>query len=421
MRTSEEFLPYLVAVNITRRCNLNCGHCYMDAQQRKTPGAKELTLDEMSSLFLQIGERAPGTIIVLTGGEPLMHPEIDQMVKAGVQTGLRMVIGTNGVLLTESRIQHLKCLGLSGVGISLDSVYAKRHDVFRGAPGSFERACNAIRLCRKNDLHVQVHFTVMRDNYQQIEQAVRLARDVGAAIINFFFLVCVGRGNHTMDLPPDLYEETLREIARLQEQSRRIMVQARCAPHFKRILYQRHPDSPFTRATGYDGGGCPAATHYCRIDPRGEMTPCPYMEVSGGNIRSIPFWEIWETSPLFHTFRNPVLQGRCGECEYISLCGGCRARSLAQSGDLMAEDPNCSYIPLGRKEIPVFPHQSAFDQEAQWTDEARARLKKLPLFLRPIVKRNLEARAQSEGVGITLELMQKYRQEREKELGIKFE
>jgi radical SAM protein with 4Fe4S-binding SPASM domain len=421
VKTGEEFLPYLVAVNITRRCNLSCDHCYMDALQRNTPGEEELTIREISSLFSQIGERAPGTIVVLTGGEPLMHPEIDQMVRTGVQTGLRMVIGTNGVLLTESRIQHLKSLGLSGVGISLDSVYAKSHDVFRGVPGSFERACKGIRLCRKNDLHVQVHFTVMGDNYRQMEQAVGLAREMGASIINFFFLVCVGRGNHTIDLPPELYEQTLREIARLQEQSRGLMVQARCAPHFKRILYQRHPDSPFTRATGYDGGGCPAATHYCRIDPQGEMTPCPYMELSGGNIREIPFWQIWETSPLFHTFRNPVLQGRCGECEYISLCGGCRARSLAQSGDLMAEDPNCSYIPLGGKEIPVFPHQAAFDQEAQWTDEARARLKKLPLFLRPIIKRNLEARAKAEGISITPELMQKYRQEREKELGIRFE
>ena len=421
MRTSEELLPYLVALNITRRCNLNCGHCYMDAQQRKTPAEDELSRQETSALFSEIAQRAPGTIVVLTGGEPLMHPGIDGMVKAGVQTGLRMVIGTNGVLLTESRIQHLKSLGLSGVGISLDSVYAKSHDVFRGVPRSFERACNAIRLCRKNDLHVQVHFTVMRDNYQQIEHAVALARDVGASIINFFFLVCVGRGNHTIDLPPDLYEETLREIAHLQEQSKGIMVQARCAPHFKRILYQRNPDSPFTRATGYDGGGCPAATHYCRIDPRGEMTPCPYMEVSGGNIRETPFWKIWDTSVLFQSFRNPALQGRCGECEYIALCGGCRARSLAQSGDLMAEDPNCNYIPLGGQEIPVLAQPPGFDQEVQWTEEAWARLKKLPLFLRPVIRKNLEKRARAEGTAITPELMKRYRKQRENELGIKLE
>src|SRR5690606_25272142 len=140
------------------------------------------------------------------------------------------------------------------------------------------------RNCRAAGIHVQIHFTVTRWNRAQIPAAVEMARDLGAAILNFFFLVCVGRGDGRMDLSPAEYEEALREIAILQKTSRGIMVQTRCTPHFKRILHEIDPKSPFTRAEGYDGGGCLAATHYCRITPKGEMTPCPYIEASGGNV-----------------------------------------------------------------------------------------------------------------------------------------
>jgi radical SAM protein with 4Fe4S-binding SPASM domain len=253
-----------------------------------------------------------------------------------------------------------------------------------------------------------------------LEQAIVLGMKLGASITNFFFLVCIGRGKTIIDLAPDQYEESLQEIVRLQDRYRGIMVQTRCAPHFKRILYENNPESPYTRATGYDGGGCLAATRYCRIDPRGEVTPCPYLDVSAGNIRERPFWQIWEDSQLFDSLRHPVLQGRCGECEFRLLCGGCRARSLVQRDQLMGEDPNCSYVPRGRKEIVVLETARFSDDQVEWTEEARDRLKKIPIFLRPMVKKKLEQRAAREGGPVTSELMQNHREERERELGVKF-
>ncbi|MEE9252533.1 MAG: radical SAM protein [Thermodesulfobacteriota bacterium] len=415
----QQYIPYLVAVNLTERCNLNCAHCYMDAQQRKSARENELGQNELSVLFAEIARHAPGTIIVLTGGEPLMHPEIERIVISGVEVGLRMVLGTNGVLLTEPAIKKFKKIGLSGVGISLDSIYEDQHDSFRGVSGSFTRSCNAVRLCKSNGLHVQLHFTVTSSNYRQLKKVVGLGSQLGASIINFFFLVCVGRGKSYLDIPPDLYEKSLKEIAELQESSKGIMIQSRCTPHFKRILYENNPDSPYTRATGYDGGGCPAATHYCRITPTGEVTPCPYIELSAGSIRERSFWEIWQNAQLFKSFRNPeLLEGRCGRCEFKLLCGGCRARSLVQSGSLMAEDPNCSYIPRGREVIAV---QSNFtDSRVEWTPEAKERLKKIPIFLRGLIKKRLEERARTEGTAVTVALMKKHKEEREKELGIKF-
>jgi len=347
-----------------------------------------------------------------------MHPELDKCIASGVKAGLKMVIGTNGLLLSEDKIIEYKKMGLSGLGVNFHSVNPEQHDRYMGTFNAYEKMTKAIKLCIKHDLHVQIHNTVTRSNYKQIRDIANFSKEIGASIVNFFFLVCVGRGESSMDLSPDLYEESLTTIAQLQTEMKGIMVQSRCTPHFKRILYERNPDSPYTRATGYNGGGCPAASHYCRIDPKGEVTPCPYMNLSAGNIRETTFWDIWDNAILFKSMRNKdLLLGRCSECEYKLLCGGCRARSLTQSGNLMAEDPNCNYIPQGGKEIPVMDIH--LTDQVTWTPEAKERLKKIPIFLRGLIKKKLEERAVAEGVPVTKDLMQRHKIEREKELGIK--
>lgn len=415
------YLPYLVAINVSRRCNLNCAHCYLDATERAAGQEGELAHHHLAPVLADIARHAPDTIIVLSGGEPLLHPEIERMVETGVALGLRMALGTNGVLLSESHIKRLKALGLAGVGISLDAVCAEEHDGFRGVPGAFEKSCRAIQLCAAHQLHAQVHFTVTRRNYRQIAPAVHLSRQLGASLINFFFLVCVGRSRPVLDLSAALYEQVLCEIAGLQAHTTGLMIQCRCAPHFKRVLYQQNPDSPYTHATGYGGGGCLAGTHYCRIDPFGEVTPCPYIERSVGNIRQRSFWELWQSAPLFQSLRHGRVGGRCSDCEYRLLCGGCRARSFVQHGTLFGDDPNCSYTPQGGALITLQQHAAAPDVPVTWTPEARARLKRAPLFLRKTVQRKLEERAAAEGTPVTVELMQRYRLEREKELGMKFD
>jgi MoaA/NifB/PqqE/SkfB family radical SAM enzyme len=157
-------------------------------------------------------------MIVLTGGEPLLRPDLPDLVESGSRAGLRMVLGTNGVLLTRERIALLQNRGLQGAGISLDSTHPAGHDAFRGVPGAFAKSCEAVRACREMNLHAQVHFTVTRRNQGEIEDVAEMARDLGASIVNFFFLVCVGRGSGALDLDPDAYEGALRRIARLQRE-----------------------------------------------------------------------------------------------------------------------------------------------------------------------------------------------------------
>ncbi len=417
----EAFIPYLIAINLTKQCNLNCDHCYMDAEARVAPSPSHLTLEKLNSLFSEIATRAPQTIIVLTGGEPLYRTDLPEIVRAGNDLGLKMVLGTNGLLLTDKKIEALQGAGLQGMGISLDSIHEEAHDRFRGVPDAFRKTCENIKKCIDKKMHVQIHFTVTKDNSDEIEDAVKMAKNLGATIINFFFLVCIGRGNSKIDLTPTQYEDALLRIARLQKNEKGIMVQSRCTPHFKRILYQENPESEYTRAMGYDGGGCPAATHYCRIDPKGEVTPCPYMEISGGSVHQSSFWDIWDKSTLFDSFRRPeLLKGRCGSCEFKSICGGCRARSLVENGDLMGEDPNCSYVPEGKPLIRV--QDLTPNLKIHWDEEAQNHLKKVPFFLRKRLSKRLEEKANREGqVTITLEFMKGYRKEREKELGIKFQ
>lgn len=406
----ESYQPYLVAVNLTRRCNLACAHCYIDANARMEFRPDELPTAEWLRIFREIAERAPGTMLVLTGGEPLLRPDIVDLVRQGTEAGLRMVLGTNGLLLNETRLLDLKSAGLQGAGISLDDTHPAGHDTFRGVPGAFERTCEAIRLCARHGLHAQVHFTVTRRSQDEIEDIVAMSKDLGASLVNFFFLVCVGRGSRSMDLSPSEYDTALRKVARLQRESKGIMVQSRCTPHFKRIIYEADPDSPYTRATGYDGGGCPAGTHYARITPEGEITPCPYMELSGGNVFREGFWKTWDESTLFRSFRKPeLLQGRCGSCEYKLICGGCRARALAQNGNLMGEDPNCDYLP-NPAAVMIKPDSSGL-HASLWTPEARERLQRLPLFLRGMIKKRLEERARKEGGPITVAMMQRHRAE----------
>ncbi len=359
-------------------------------------------------------------MVVLTGGEPLLRYDLVRLVSAGSQAGLRMVLGTNGLLLNEERLLALKEAGLQGAGISLDASHPAGHDAFRGVTGAFEKTCESIRLCAKHGVHAQVHFTVTRHNHGEMEDVALMAKDLGASLVNFFFLVCVGRGNPALDLEPAEYEQALMRIVRIQKEMPGLMVQSRCTPHFKRILYEADAQSSFTRAEGYDGGGCPAATHYARITPEGDITPCPYMELSGGHLLREGFWKVWDESVLFQSFRKPeLLQGRCGACEYKLLCGGCRARALAQTGVLMGEDPNCDYQPKGG--IVIQPLREAGEFEAMWTQEAQERLKRLPLFIRSLVRKRLEERSKRERAPITVAMMERHRAESQAKYGLGFD
>ncbi len=402
---------YLIAINLTHRCNLACDHCYMDAETRLDGGEGELSTQEVCALLHEIASRSNETMVVLTGGEPLVRNDLEQLVRHGSDLGLSMVIGSNGVLLTEERVQSLKAAGAMGIGISLDSLDPQSHDQFRGVTGSWEKTLAGMDHCRNNGLPFQVHFSVTENNAHEVQAMIDFTQAVGAHVLNIFFLVCTGRGETMSDITPARYEEVLNQLVLAQEQTKDLIIRARCAPHFKRVAYQHDPESPLTRAEGYEGGGCLAGIHYCRITPEGGVTACPYIPTEEGNIRQQPFWQIWEHGPSLQQLRNPQLEGKCGRCEYQKLCVGCRARPLAMGGTLMDADPWCSHYPSGKPVIQ--PYVEPATSTISWSPEAELRLQRIPGFLRKMVRKRAESHVSDLGEQvITTEHMQTLAQQR---------
>lgn len=398
---------HLLAINLTYRCNLRCAHCYMDAGGRAEGRDDELGSEEVEQLLDQLAAKSPETMVVLTGGEPLLRHDIERLVAHGSRLGLMMVLGSNGLLLDDRRVVTLKQAGLLGVGLSLDSLDPERHDRFRGAPGSWERTLAAMDSCRRHGLPFQVHFSVTNETATELAAMAAFTQSVGAHLLNIFFLVCTGRGESMSDISPAAYEQTLQQIVALQPRYPELLIRARCAPHFKRLLHQNDPASPLTSASGYEAGGCPAGVHYARVTPQGELTACPYIPDSEGSLRTTPLWTLWQGSPRLQALRAPQLQGKCGRCEYRRLCGGCRARPLALARAaspetlppdeplLMASDPWCLYQP-GEREV-IAPLIEGESPSIRWTGEAEARLQRVPPFVRRMVRRRAEAHALEQG------------------------
>lgn len=379
----------LLAINLTRRCNLACAHCYLDADTLKQGSPFELTTDEVCRLLDDVVQCGDGTMVVLTGGEPLMRRDLEAIIAYGAGLNLAMVVGTNGVMLTDKRVRSLKLAGVLGLGISVDSLDAEYHDEFRGRPGAWAKTMAGIEACRRNALSFQIHFSISESNADELSAMIDFARTCGARVLNIFFLICTGRGESVTDLTPQRYEQLLGELIEAQERCTDLIIRARCAPHFKRVAHQRKPGSPLNRISGLDGDGCIAGTHYCRITPEGGLTACPYIPDEVGNIRQVSFRTLWASSPALQALREPELRGSCGVCEYRKLCGGCRARPLALGGDLMDSDPVCVYQPRGGPVIE--PLSDEVYSDMHWSAQAEQRLDRIPGFLRRMVKKRAEA------------------------------
>lgn len=325
----------IVSWMTTNRCNLTCKHCYQDASPDAC--ADELTTDEARTLIDQIA-RAGFKVMIFSGGEPLMRPDIYELVSHAAGRGLRPVFGTNGTLITPDVARRLKGAGACAMGISLDSIDPARHDAFRGLAGAFGATVAGMRACREAGLPFQVHTTVMDWNQDEVCAITDFAVEEGAIAHYIFFLVSVGRGASIEDeaLAVMDNERLLRDIM-LKQLEVPIDVKPTCAPQFMRVADQLGVPTRFTR-------GCLAGDTYCIVSPEGMVRPCAYMLEEAGNVRERPFDEIWRDSELFKRLRSRTYGGACGTCDYRDRCGGCRARAASyHDGDYMAQDDYCAY------------------------------------------------------------------------------
>ena len=324
----------IVSWNTTNACNMYCRHCYRDAGVK---AAEELSTAEAKTLLDGIA-RAGFKIMIFSGGEPLMRPDIFELVEYAAHLRLTPVFGTNGTLIDSDAARRLKAAGAKGMGISLDSLDKEKHDAFRNFSGAWEGAVRGMENCRAVGLPFQIHTTVMEWNSHELEDMTDFAVKIGAKAHHFFFLVPTGRAESIEEesLRTVAYEEVLTRIMKKQ-QTVNIELKPTCAPQFIRIAGELGVTTRFKR-------GCLAGLSYCIVSPKGKVQPCAYLNMELGDVREKPFDLIWKESEVFRRLRTFAYGGGCGICKYKAGCGGCRARAAYyHGGDYMAEEPWCLY------------------------------------------------------------------------------
>jgi len=454
--------PYVVSWNLTYRCNLACEHCYLDAGGTPLVGTEnfadrsELGTDECFRVIDEIADFAPECVTILTGGEPLLRRDILEIVRRAAERELWVVVGTNGVRITENVAKRLAEAGARGLSLSLDALDPDRHDRFRKVRGAWQNTVEGAEILNRTGLPFIVQTTAGSHNLGELEAIADFAHDrLAAKVWNLYFLVPTGRGQFVSDITPAQYDEVLASLYRIQRKyDGRMLVNAKCAPHYIKTVLENAPQPASGQAgagTGptatnvesgngfwpgsspirtYSGGagGCPAGTHYMGIRPNGDVTPCPYLPLFAGTLRSSSLADLWTSSELFAGIRRRTsLGGRCGECEMNGHCGGCRARAYGMTGDLMAEDPLCTHTPgtfagsplltirgtaagsvaLGGRTIE---YGSESPPTIAWDDAAAARMKKIPAFVRGMVVRAVEDSCRKNGISrVSVEELERIR------------
>jgi len=351
----------LVAFEVTRRCNLSCVHCRASAINEFDK--EELSIDEAFSLIDEIAKVSKPTLI-LTGGEPLLRQDIFKIASYGVAKGFIVVMAPNGTLINKEVARKIKDSGIKRISISIDGANAKTHDEVRQVRGAFESALQGIRYAKEAGIEFQINATISKQNYTQIDDIINLSTKLGAVACHLFFVVPTGRAKEmaSEELVGVEYEKVLRHI---YEESKKasIKIRAICAPHYFRIIQQSKAKALHSRSEALEykplglsksldvlSKGCLAGTSFCFISYKGDVFPCGYLKVSCGNIRKQNFKDIWENSQVFMNIRDfSKYKGKCGRCEYLNVCGGCRARAYARTQDYLAEEPNCIYEPEKEK------------------------------------------------------------------------
>lgn len=346
----------LVAWEITRSCNLFCAHCRASAANG--PYENELSTRECFHLIDEILE-VGRPIIILSGGEPLVRQDVLQIAKYAVSKGLRVVVGTNGTLVSDEMAAKLKEVPIARLAMSLDFPQAKLQDDFRGKKGAFAATMAGITSAHQAGIEIQINSTITKLNKHYLDGLLSLALNTGAVAFHPFLLVPTGRGKElkSVELSPQEYEETLNWIYDRQlEMGDKILFKPTDAPHYLRIVKQRQKQCSSAAVDKKSGSGhpsmhsitrgCLAGTGFCFISHRGSVQGCGYLDVAAGNIREQSFSQIWADSPLFNNLRDlSNIKGKCGKCEYKRICGGCRARAYEATGDYLEAEPYCIYEP----------------------------------------------------------------------------
>lgn len=346
--------PFTIAWEVTRACAYACLHCRADAQPRRDP--RELDTDEALALVDDLAGFGTRPILVLTGGDPLMRRDLFEIARHADERGLRVSLTPTATALpTPERMERAREAGIRRVAFSLDAADPEVHDRFRGFRGSYERTLKGIAAAAGAGLALQINTTVCELNEAEIERLPPLLERLGIVQWSVFFLVPVARGRRLRMLSPERQERMLHRLHELSQQVP-FDLKVTASPHYRRVVAERtgEHDAAVRAGAGYrfaDGLGRPAkgvndGRGFMFISHVGEVMPSGFLPLSAGNVRERSAVEIYRDSPLFRSLRDPgALKGKCGACEYRDVCGGSRARAWAVTGDPLASEPSCPYVP----------------------------------------------------------------------------
>lgn len=368
--------PFIVIWESTRACPLACLHCRATAQPDRDPG--ELSGSEARDLMRQTAEFGrPSPLFVITGGDPFQRRDLNDLVAYGTSLGLRIAVSPSGTpTLNRANLTAARDAGAVALSLSLDGSTAERHDAFRGVDGVFEWTIDGWRTARDLGLKVQINTTLTRHSLRDLADIAALVRREGAMLWSGFLLVPTGRGTQLDSLTPQEAEDAMHF---LYDCGAVIATKTTEGHHFRRVAVQRaihaergtrpelgplHGELTWRAAElGFFEGqlrtrrrppmDVSSARGFVFVSHTGEVHPSGFLPVSAGNVKHGSLPDIYRTSGLFVSLRDPArLRGKCAHCEFSQVCGGSRSRAHAVTGDMFAEDPYCAYRP------GTFPHQA---------------------------------------------------------------
>jgi radical SAM protein with 4Fe4S-binding SPASM domain len=346
--------PFLVVWNYTNACNLRCKHCY---QRAGTMSSDELGLEERLNIVDQLVDNDV-VAIAFSGGEALLRGDFWEVARHAAREGLYLSLATNGTLLTNDVVRRLTDVGIQYFEISLDSVDPVKHDAFRGVSGAWERTVTGIQnVVAQEGAYSCIANTITNENYYELEDLISFSKKLGVDRTLIFNFIPVGRGADIIDidLPPDVREDVLQQMYRhLSGQDEKFEIFT-TAPQFSRVCMMNSQTGVISLAhvgaAGFSDkvgllaeyiGGCGAGRMYSAIQPNGIVTPCVFLPIPVGDLRSESFIDIWKNAEVMQSLRERHdLKGHCGTCDYKNVCGGCRARAYAYFNDIKAPDIGC--------------------------------------------------------------------------------
>jgi radical SAM protein with 4Fe4S-binding SPASM domain len=350
MKPGQNNKPRLLALEVTRRCRFNCRHCRADAD--RTARADELSTEQWTRILDSVAAYEK-CVIILTGGEPMERADIYDLIRHGRGLGLRMVMATCGYAIDDTSLARLREAGVMALSLSLDGATAETHDAFRRTPGAFDTVVRAAEAARRADMRFQVNTTITRGNLAEVPAIAELARRLGAYCWNPFILVPTGRGEEIADelLEPRQYAELLADLLTIRLELP-IELRVTCGPQYARLFREAEVRraSCVARDVGSDNphamqpAGCMGGRGFGFISYRGDVQTCGFLDISAGNLvdSGYDFAKVWDGSKLLNEIRDlPSYKDNCGRCAYLKVCGGCRARAYAVTGDYLAGDPIC--------------------------------------------------------------------------------